>query len=296
MVNPEVIVKIHGGLGNQMFQWAFGKAFSQRSGQEVYFDNYAYRIKGYDRTFGLQNFNAEVNLKRRREKKRNIFYNFFVKPHFKKDKIEEVIIDKCVVEQANLKFDESLLCLESPVYIEGFFQSEKYFADIADQIKRGFSLKTPLNQNNLDMLEKIKNSNAISLHVRRGDYLNDEDDWGICSKKYYQMAVELIVKEANITNPSLFIFSDDYQWVSENLKFDCEMFFVNINGPDEAYFDLELMKNCKHNVIANSSFSWWGAWLNENSQKIVVAPKPWFKNLEKEHDIVPQDWLRLEAF
>lgn len=141
------------------------------------------------------------------------------------------------------------------------------------------------------MLEKIQNTNSVSLHIRRGDYLQCER-FIECSLKHYYDAIDYIEQQTAKKNLTIFCFSDDIQWVKENLKINYETYFVDINKDINSYFDIELMRNCKHNIIANSSFSWWGAWLNENPNKIVIAPTQWYKN-EPLYDIIPTEWIKL---
>ena len=131
------------------------------------------------------------------------------------------------------------------------------------------------------MICKIESCNSISLHVRRGDFINENSTnktHGVCSIEYYKKAIDFIAKK--ISNPVFFIFSDDTKWVYENMKLQFKYFVVDINDHKFAYEDLRLMSKCNHHILANSSLSWWGAWLNESENKVVVAPKIWFADLE----------------
>ena len=145
----------------------------------------------------------------------------------------------------------------------------------------------------MSMLDNILKTTSISLHIRRGDYLTPEnaETHCLCSPSYYQNAIQYIVQR--VENPHFFIFSDDITWVFDNFKMPYPYTIVNVNDSYTGYYDLELMRNCKHNIIANSTFSWWGAWLNENPNKIVIAPQRWFMNQEEEIDIIPSSWVRL---
>jgi hypothetical protein len=213
-----------------------------------------------------------------------------------RDKMTKESFKLPFIEEKNFnEFESDLLNFKTPAYFGGYYQTEKYFADLREELLEDFSLNVELGFKNEKMLEKIKNCESISLHIRRGDYLKRIDTYGTCSIEYYKNAIERILKNANLQAPVIFVFSDDYKWVKENLKFPYETIYADINSSDKGYFDLELMKNCKHNVIANSSFSWWGAWLNENPDKIVVAPKPWFKYLKTDGDLIPENWTQLEV-
>ena len=148
---------------------------------------------------------------------------------------------------------------------------------------------------NKEVLEKIKSTEAVAVHFRRGDYTKKRvaDKYGSCSVEYYKNAVEYIAEK--YPNPEIFFFSDDIEWVKENLKFPYNCSYVANNTGDKSFEDLRLMSCCKHNVIANSSFSWWGAWLNNNKDKIVVAPKKWLQDSSfAQDDIVPKAWIRLD--
>lgn len=143
------------------------------------------------------------------------------------------------------------------------------------------------------MQYEIKNSNSVSLHIRRGDYValsKSKKGHALCPISYYKKAIENIAQK--IHNPRFFIFSDDIQWVKENLaiKYNAEYIDFNRDYPER---DIILMKHCKHNIIANSSFSWWGAWLNENPNKIVIAPKRWMNNLESSDDLIEPNWIKI---
>lgn len=146
-------------------------------------------------------------------------------------------------------------------------------------------------------MKKIINSNSISLHVRRGDYENNSSakrlHGGICTLNYYKQAIELVA--SRIKNPVFFIFSNDLKWARENLELEkYKQVLVNLNKGNNSYKDMYLMSKCKHNIIANSSFSWWGAWLNANPKKIVICPKRWYNNKRLDSkDIVPESWIRI---
>ena len=153
-----------------------------------------------------------------------------------------------------------------------------------------------IDEENQKVLDKIKSTNSISLHIRRGDYVikkRYQEVYAECTLDYYKRGVEEITKRYE--NPTLFIFSDDPDWVKANLKLDYESVYVDINSGEKSYADMRLMSSCNHNVIANSSFSWWGAWLNNNPEKIVIAPEKWFKDDSiNQKDVIPESWIRIK--
>jgi hypothetical protein len=264
---PTKIITIKGGLGNQMFQYAYGRAL-EMSGEKVIFNTAFFcgskAKKDTTRDFKLNNFNIET--KAEFSNKKHLIFNIFNK----------------VVVKLGLK--------------KNFYQNEKYFKNIENNIRKEFTLKNPLTPKGLDWEEKISSTaNSISLHIRRGDYvlnIKTNSFHGVCDIKYYTSALEEIVKKTG-NNINIFIFSDDITWAKENLKFPFPFNFVSDSEiPD--YEELYLMSLCKHNIIANSTFSWWGAWLNQNPDKIVIAPKQWLTNkTSTELDILPKEWIQI---
>lgn len=285
------IIRFNGGLGNQMFQWAFARAIEKKTGISAYMDMTFFE-KRYARPYELDIFKAEVNKAPGflSKIKANIIWQFRKK--FKNKKF----LGMYIYEEPHFEFDENMFNLNSSTYIHGFFQSEKYFKDIEDELRKDFEFKFAPDKENQVIIDKISSSNSISLHIRRGDYVQKkryQQMYAICSLDYYKKGIEYIAKY--IENPTIFIFSDDIEWVRENLKLPYECVFVDNNSGSKNYEDLRLMSLCKHNIIANSSFSWWGAWLNKNSDKIVIAPKMWFNNERiVQTDVIPENWIRLD--
>jgi len=174
-------------------------------------------------------------------------------------------------------------------------QIDQLRLDIEDEIRSEFTFKLPMSQQNTDIAKTISQTNSISLHVRRNDFANNSrvnSIHGLCSLDYYKSAISYIVERVKC--PSFYVFSDDSTWVKRNLKIDYPCEFVENNWGRESFNDMRLMSMCKHNIIANSSFSWWGAWLNPNPQKLVMAPKVWFAMQDiNTNDLIPNDWIRV---
>lgn len=292
------IVRLMGGLGNQMFQYAFGQAL----GKDVLYDlSWFEEIKNTNqgkvakRVYELDCF--DINPKFASDEERKICINEvkirnsrlpkFLCKFLKKNKWN--ITSNKVFEPSGT-FAPQLLELGDNAFVEGYFQCEKYFLNLRPQLLKKFSLKFPINEKNQKMLEQIKEKNAVSLHVRRGDYVNLQKTHGLCSLDYYKRAIEYIAN--NTKNPHFFMFSDDIDWVKANLLIEYPYTVVDINSANEGCLDIELMKNCKHNIIANSSFSWWGAWLNQNPDKIIIAPEKVNANVTTK-DFVPDNWIRI---
>lgn len=273
------IVRLAGGLGNQMFLYAFARALAQ-------YDETKLNVLSYnnvsDRKMSLDVFNICLDFATLGEVRRFRRWRLMQKLHLP-------CLYSRISEPDLLYHPELINRSHKNIYYTGYYQCEKYFSHVRSQILADFTLRVPLNAQNRQMLDKIKSVNSVSIHVRRGDYVQLQDSYYLCDAQYYNAAIEYI--SARVDNPHFFIFSDDIDWVRDNLKLDCNHTFVDINDGDTGYFDIELMKNCKHNIIANSSFSWWGAWLNNNHDKICVAPQKWF--VKKQTDIIPQSWIKI---
>ena len=294
-----VIVKLTGGMGNQMFQYALGRCLAYKNNTSLELDIIGFGAIESDTprkyeldVFGISALIAapdEIKKMRGREKTRleRTIYRL-------SDGLIPIYGRRHIVER-HFYFDPGILNLRSDFYLDGYWQSEKYFKDIEGIIRKEFTVKAAPDFANKEIADKISKCNAVSIHIRRGDYAYSpatNEYHGLCSLSYYENAVNIITK--NVNEPSFFIFSDDPEWVKENLKLKYPVFYVDHNGPEKAYEDMRLMSLCKHHIIANSSFSWWGAWLSANSQKIVVAPKKWFNNPKIDAgDLIPQTWRRI---
>jgi hypothetical protein len=179
-------------------------------------------------------------------------------------------------------------------YIRGYWQSEKYFLDIANELRADFAFKNPMTAKNLELAKKIEGENSVSLHIRRGDYVKNPKAsalYGTCTLDYYSEAMQLMIGKLGM--PHVFIFSDDIDWAKDNLLISAPHTFVYQNIGIDSYRDMQLMSLCKHNIIANSSFSWWGAWLNPSESKIVIAPRKWFSADINDGDLIPEKWIRI---
>ena len=291
MNNDEVIVRFDGRMGNQMFQWAFARAYEAKNGIMPIFDD------SYE-TLKLQPFNLIKQIKTVKKPFFNKVLRKIIPFHNLRNRVTELSFDMPKPkEEIHYKYYPELLEQKAPVYFHGYFQSEKYFKDLRETLKEDFQLIFKLNDKNKKMLEKINNTESVSVHFRRGDCLKARvaNRRGNCNNDYIFDAIEYISQ--NTDKPlTLFVFSDDIKWVKNNIKFEQDTIYVDINSDKKGWFDLELMKNCKHNIIVNSSFSWWGAWLNENPDKIVVAPNPYGKYYNfNSYDVVPESWHKCEV-
>lgn len=297
-----IVSRLEGGLGNQMFQYAAARRLSEKHLTSLKLDLTWFQTQTL-RQYKLRYFNIWEHLATAQEITALIGQSTFQerlaakigrKLGFKQ--LTESFYQKGVVlKEKNFSFDSDFLNTSFQVYMEGFWQSEKYFLDIADILRQEFTLKYPQSLVFQQISELISNNFSVSLHIRRGDYVQNQDAnlfHGTCNLDYYKCAIEYICDR--ISQPYFFVFSDDPVWVVENLNINFSMHLVSQNNSFHDYEELDLMRQCKHHIIANSSFSWWAAWLNSKADKIVVTPKRWFMSDEYDtKDLIPDTWIRL---
>jgi hypothetical protein len=278
-----------------MFQYALGRALADANGCELKLD-----VSGFEqytlRVYELGDYNIRASIAsaqdiaRFHEQKKG--YPFF--EHVSKF-FGRAPAPASIFREKAFTFDESVCDFKPSIYLEGYWQSEKYFSRIRSALLKDFTLNAPADEKNRAVFDAMSQCQAVSLHIRRGDYVTNPTAaqfHGVCSLDYYYDAVRLVAQR--IEKPHFFVFSDDTQWVLDNLKIDYPLHVVDVNGPDRGIYDMALMKSCRHHIIANSSFSWWGAWLNPSDDKIVVAPKRWFKEGQNDtKDLIPASWTRL---
>jgi len=199
-------------------------------------------------------------------------------------------------EKKKFCIDENIFSIKDNTYLYGYFQTSGYFEDIRSDLLYSFEFKTPPNQINRELMAQISRENAVSIHVRRGDYINSPFHL-LGMDDYYMKAIKIISEK--VTSPTFYIFSNDYDWVIENFKdLPIKKTIVQINNTEsDAHMDMKLMSMCKHNICANSSFSWWGAWLNQYTERIIIVPQRWFNNSviynTSTNDLIPKDWIRI---
>lgn len=202
-----------------------------------------------------------------------------------------------MVSQKGHGYDPEFMKLSNNSYLIGYWQNVKYFAGSEEIIKQDFMFKNLPNQSNTALLSKIMNCESVAIHIRRGDFKN-LPVLGTTDKEYYLRAINYLVKK--LSKPVLFFFSDEMKWVKENFNTISSANFIyysdiNTSSGSEAD-DLRLMSNCKHNIIGNSTFGWWGAWLNSNPDKIIIAPEKLFADPAIDNQLqgmIPDNWVRL---
>ncbi|MEI6528159.1 MAG: alpha-1,2-fucosyltransferase [bacterium] len=281
-----VIIKLKGGIGNQLFQYAFGRLFSITNKTEVKY--YFPEVEGKDtqREYELGSFNCHIDLASTKDLEDSPFNR---KPLCK---IYRKIKDK-LLGHHHIGYDKKSLATKEK-YLEGFWQSYKYLEPIKEILFKEITPKEPIEEKYSELMELISQSNSVSLHIRRGDYVNDpktKKHHLVFGLEYYADALKVISEK--IPDPKVFVFSDDKEWAKKNLQVSLPTYYVSQPGMKD-YEELLIMSKCKHNIIANSSFSFWGAWLNQNAGKIVIAPDKWNNKYDKEYrDLLPPDWIKI---
>lgn len=275
-------VRIYGGLGNQMFQYALGKSMSLNNNTKLTLDiSWYYKYgKNTKRRFGLDEFNIDAKISK------GVFSGLINRALYKIGLFNNGYIK----EKKLFGFDQSITNYNN-VYLDGFWQNKDYFKDFSDNIKKDFSLKETPTYNISIFLKKINDSESVAIHIRRGDYVDNShanNFHGLCSLEYYNQAISHI--KNRIKNPYFFIFSDDIEWVKKNLVIGEQVAWVSGNKFSDTE-ELFLMSACKHDIIANSTFSWWGAWLNSYNKKIIIAPKKWLNDKRFEvNGLILDEW------
>ena len=288
-----VSIRLSGGLGNQMFQYAAARAAALDRGAQLVLDLRSLSGDHGHNNYGLDFFRlAEKNLR-----------TTHIRTHGIRSALQRLTKPKILrryvsVHHQQRHFEPFPETGGNDLNLRGYFQSEAYFADIAGILRRDFLPVAPLSDAANLWLDRIKATpTAGSLHIRRGDYTDNRTQPGPyvdCAPDYYRNAAKLIADQ--VGPPSLFVFTDDPDWVRRNASFDHPTFFVDSTDRLSPHSDMMLMAACDHNIIANSTFSWWGAWLNNAADKIVITPDRWFRRTAIERfDQVPESWIKLPS-
>lgn len=288
-----ITVKIEGGLGNQMFQYAAGRMLSVKHAVPLSLDLSAFVVDKSSGIYTGRKFELDqLNIKStiiNEEKVKSIFFR----------KLKDRISGKQYYYEKSLNFDNSVLNLPANAYLEGYFQSEKYFSVIRDVLleELNYFVQEKDKEEYLFFSKQMQQTNSVAVHVRRGDFANNsyiQSVHGTCSVEYYDEAINKLSGLFN--SASFFLFSDDLDWALRNIGKSFNVIPVNLKSPNAHFLEMKLMSLAKANIIANSSFSWWAAWLNDNPEKRVIAPKKWYVDTLKNSqtsDLLPDSWIRL---
>jgi hypothetical protein len=295
-----VATRMLGGLGNQLFQYAAGRALATRLRTRLILDCSA--TAGAERPFVLDRYLIDADVIRDARGKPHArhlrlpgawgrrmsdLFHDHIPTTYRIDGHRYKVFGEKQWFTCDPIFDK----LSGSIYLDGYWQSFRYFEAVADIIRREIRPAWPLLDTNLAWLARIETTNSVSLHVRRGDYLRHPgSDPLVCARSYYESALQHVSQV--LQSPQIFVFSDDMAWCRE-IFVEPDITFVDTNGPDGAADDLRLMAACRHHIIANSSLSWWGAWLAGHSEQVVIAPRPWQPGMTSDADLLPEDWVKL---
>lgn len=286
-----VVVGLSGGLGNQMFQYAVGRALALRLGTPLQVD-LSWFICRKARTYALAPFALEIA---------TCDAEAFV-PGILRIPWARTIrrfawkrMGLPVFRERHFHFDPAIKSLVRPACLDGYWQSELYFSEYRDVLLRDFSPRDHPPEDCRALAERIASTESVCVHIRRGDYVFDKQAAGVhglCTMEYYRRGISLVTQ--GLKTPHCFVFSDDPDWVRSHFVSEIPMTIVDANTTAEAHWDLYLMSLCRHFVIANSSLSWWGAWLAPDPSKRVVAPARWFQSSRNDtRDLIPASWTRV---
>lgn len=286
-----IIVNLKGGLGNQMFQYALGRALTLKNNEVLKLDTQslskAKELGNIYRPFDLDAFNIYKDIAAEEEIHRLRY------PHGIFSKLATVFNQK-ILRKNTVTFNKEVFTLSGNQYLDGYWQSPLYFEIIRETLISDFALSDALSKSGQALHAHIRDTNSVAVHVRRGDYVANPRvlrENGLCSTAYYEKALTEIEKTQK--DIVYFVFSDDIDWVKNNLQLHSSVVVyvsdATITAPQELY----LMSQAKHNIIANSSFSWWAAWLNQNETKVIIAPTPWFETIIYDKDLIPKTWIQL---
>ena len=288
-----VVVYIAAGLANKMFQYAFSRGLMSH-GLDVFLDQTSFQPEWSFEDIALEEVFPNIEIK-------NAPNNMFSLA-YKKDLLSRIYRRMSAFFPNNRYLMERPFIYDELIYKKatnncifcGLWQTELYFNFCERDVRRNFVFTPFQDDQNIKLAEKMKNENSVAIHIRKGaDYLKRNIWDGTCSVEYYNQAINYL--KEHVSNPVFYLFTDNPEWVEENLKnIDYKLVDWNPVSGKQSYRDMQLMSCAKHNIIANSTYSWWRAWLNNNPQKIVVAPKIWFNpKIEKAPYIIPDRWIRL---
>jgi hypothetical protein len=297
--NSKACIPVKGGLGNQMFFYAFSLLLQKKNiDTELLWNEYVF-TKQHNGVELFHTFNIKVEVRSKRTISFYLFLNNSPIPFITKRLISRIFGLKYKfylhhIQGSPYSYDESIFFQKNKTIVyDGFWQNWNYLKEVENEIREKFIFNLPVGFEKNIFLEKILSSNAVSIHIRRGDYLLDEfsELHVINSLNYYFDAIQYCKEK--IPSPIFFIFSDDIPWAKQNFQ-DNDFVFIEGNNKKDAYLDMFLMSQCNHNIISNSTFSFWGAWLNQHNSKIVIAPNLWTKTVLS-RTLCPPSWTFLEV-
>lgn len=288
-----IVIRVRGGLGNQMFQYAFAK-YQELSNEEVCLDITDFKTHIHHYGFELEKAFSNLDYKTIDGKRLN---KVRLNPNMLLNRVLNKVFDIQIVRGSEFR-EKPAVSLSGryvygrDIYFDGFWTNLEYISAVEDELRKEFTFRYIPEGKNRELLDFLQGRTSVGVHIRRGDYLQEEGLKDACGLDYYRKAFGIFTKKD--PEAVFVIFSDDIQWVRDNFDFSKNMVFVDWNrGGAKSYIDMQMMGLCKHNIIANSTFSWWGAWLNPNRDKCVVAPRYWRSDNRNESSLYSKDWILL---
>ena len=295
-----ITTRIIGGLGNQLFQYALARNLALKNNTDLQLDTLEFATYPHHK-YSLQHFNiieqeaTEEELRHFHNIKAYIASEKFSYKIIKKLKLEKyVLFSRGYIKEFQSTYDPKILDITGDVYLDGYWQSEKYFKNIRETLLKDLTLKKPMSDQGKKFQDEIHSKEMpVSLHIRRGDFANNPVQskfHGVTPLEHHYAGIKIITEKH--PNPHFFVFSDSIEWARENFKTSYPTTFIDL-GVEKNYEELMLMSFCKHHILSNSTFGWWGAWLAQSKDQIVVAPKKWFNKSIDLSDLMPEDWIKI---
>ncbi len=291
-----IVVKLQGGLGNQMFQYACAKMLATKYGVPLNLDLEFLLDRTPRENFVFRNYDLDIFTVRPSIISEEDKNKLLQKPSNFIQRLTKIKYNTFVEKQFN--FDEAVMTIGPNTYLDGYFQSEKYFVHIKDEIKKEFTFKQEFSELENSLYNEIKSKNAICVNFRRADYINlqaSADMHGVVEMDFYRNSIQQLASK--VDNPTFYVFSDDISWCQQNFSIDYPCTFVDYRFKGEKFASyFQLMIACKHFIIPNSTFAWWAAWLSETTETIVITPRKWFANQAMQAqatDIIPERWIKM---
>lgn len=288
-----IVTKLCGGLGNQMFQYAMARRLALDHEAPLYLDLRDF-VSDPLRDYRLAHLRIQAEIAT------SAILRHFAAGSWRtwrglRRLAPYIPVRGKVRQERDFAFDPAALECRPPIYLSGFWQSERYFASVADHIRTDFQLNQPMTADREALAARMRATQSVSLHVRRGDYVTNAHTnayHGVMPIEWYQRAMAMMAEAQE--QPTFFVFSDDPAWVRDNMSAPWPMEFVDPDPDGREFEDMHLMACCRNHITANSSFSWWGAWLNPRLDKRVIVPRRWFdQGGQPTTDLIPREWFRL---
>ncbi len=291
--NTPIVIRLHAGFGNQLFQYALGYALSKRSGLPFALDISSfetYTLRGYE--LDKLSISAPKISNEDATDIRNNFYRSRIAKYLNRN-MQKFLnpFSRSYVVESEQSFHPQVLEIKHPCYIEGYWQSEKYFYEYRNELLAQFAPRSEPGEYQRSLISEIRTTESVAIFVRRGDCVSIPEYFDLCTEKYRIGAVEIM--HNLLQKPRFYIFSDDIEWCKQNFDFLENKVFID-QELDDAVQNMELASNCKHFIIANSTFAWWAAWKSTHPSKVVIAPKNWISGPRPRPDTIPAGWIQLD--